>query len=75
MTLDHHEPSALEALHTFIRLSGMEGLSKAVHHQREAPSEQSTPKKCRSKIHEDIGAPCGLSPLPQITHPTLDHKD
>lgn len=50
-------------------------LPNAIHDERDASGEQAAAHECRAKVHQDIGAPSRLSPLPQISDPALYHQD
>lgn len=50
-------------------------LPNTIHDERDASGEQAAAHERRAKVHQDIGAPSRLSPLPQIPNPTLHHQD
>ena len=69
--LDHHKPSASEAMH---RSSVPPALPKTVHDQSQTTREQSPTENRRSKGCDGVHAPGRISPFEKIANAPLDHK-
>jgi hypothetical protein len=66
--LDHHEAFTLETVHHEIQLSD------ALHHQGQAPSQESAAENRRAERQVRTGSDAGVGSVKQVSDTSLDHQ-